>query len=373
MTHYNVMTPGPTNINSRTLEAMSTNMTNPDLDPQFFEFYRDVTQKYNDFIGNDGETYILCGEGILGLEAACASFIENGSKVISISNGIFGKGFADFASMYGGDVTLYESDRLSGIDSNDLAKFIDENGPFDIATVVHCETPSGITNDVAQIGKVLSDRGILSIVDSVSAIGGEEMKAAHWNLDVVLCASQKAFSAPVGLTLVSLSNNAIKTLDNRKTQISGFYSNLKIWKDWYDNKWFPYTQPAHLITAFSTSLDSTVESGSLKKHKEYAAAIRKAFIDCGYSLYANNSFSNTVTTVDLPEGIYFKTLFDACKAQGVLIGGGFDFLENKVFRIGHMGDNCDQTLVVSSLEAIDKAFAELIPGRFGSLAESFKI
>lgn len=357
MKQYNLMTPGPTNVNDEVLQAMAHNYTNPDLDPAFFEFYEETAKKMNDLVGNaTGETYILCGEGILGLEAACASFIEKGDRVLTIANGIFGKGFGDFSRMYGGDVVDFDADPVHGISVDDLEAFIDQNGPFKAATLVHCETPSGLSNPVSVIGPLLRRKGILSIVDSVSAIGGEFMNMAAWQLDVVLCGSQKALSAPPGLTLVSLSDLALKALEERKTPVAGFYTNLQIWKGYREKQWFPYTQPIHMIAGLRAALDR-VEVDYGEKHSKMAEAVRTAVEASGLELFAQSAHANTVTAVKLPAGLDFKTLFDAMKDEHqILIGGGFDFLENKIFRIGHMGENCSEEKLLAVFEGLDQVF-----------------
>lgn len=357
MKQYKLMTPGPTNVSDEVLQAMAHNYTNPDLDPAFFDFYAQTAQKMNDLVGNaTGETYILCGEGILGLEAACASFIEKGDRVLTIANGIFGKGFGDFSRMYGGDVVDFDGDPVNGISVEGLEAFIDQHGPFKVATLVHCETPSGLSNPVSAIGPLLRRKGILSIVDSVSAIGGEFMKMTDWQLDVVLCGSQKALSAPPGLTMVSLSDVALKALEVRKTPVMGFYTNLQIWKGYREKQWFPYTQPIHMIAGLRTALDR-VEPNYGERHLKMANAVRSAVQTSGLALWAESAHANTVTAVKLPEGLDFLSLFNAMKEEHqILIGGGFDFLENKIFRIGHMGENCSEKKLLEVFEALDQVF-----------------
>lgn len=360
MKQYNLMTPGPTNVSDEVLQAMAHNYTNPDLDPEFFTFYAETAKKMNDLVGNaTGETYILCGEGILGLEAACASFIEKGDRVLTIANGIFGKGFGDFSRMYGGDVVDFDADPVHGISVEALEAFIDKFGPFKVATLVHCETPSGLSNPVSDIGPMLRRKGILSIVDSVSAIGGEFMKMADWQLDVVLCGSQKALSAPPGLTLVSLSDLALKVLEERKNPVAGFYTNLQIWKGYREKQWFPYTQPIHMIAGLRAALDR-VEVDYGERHQRLASAVRVAVTTSGLELFAESAHANTVTAVKLPKGLNFKTLFDAMKEEHqILIGGGFDFLENKIFRIGHMGENCSEQKLLVLMDTLDQVFKKL--------------
>lgn len=96
-----IMTPGPTFIRENVREAMGRPITNPDLDLEFYDFYKNTCEKLQSIMHTKNQVLILDGEGILGLEAACASLIEGGDKVLCIENGIFGYGFKDFAEMYG--------------------------------------------------------------------------------------------------------------------------------------------------------------------------------------------------------------------------------------------------------------------------------
>lgn len=368
-----LMTPGPTEVSTNVRFALAQSYTNPDLDPQFVAFYSETAKLLNDFIHNDGgETFLLAGEGILGLEAACASFIEPNDAVLIIENGIFGEGFNDFATMYGAKTTVYSSDRKSGLSPEAIDSFIKEHGPFKYATIVHCETPSGITNPIEAIGPILKRHGILSIVDSVSAIGGEKMDMVGYGLDVVLCASQKVFSAPVGLTSVSLSEKALLHLKQRQTPIVGFYTNLKHFLNYREEKWFAYTQPIHLIAAFRVALEQIDASNSVLKHLNIANAVRQALTSSGLSLYAESDFANTVTTVCLPKGVDFDDLqAELSRLGGVLVGGGFGFLANQIFRIGHMGEGADPAKLKRLFAALDQAFMHLGSPLEDSLSNQF--
>ena len=98
---YQMMTPGPTMPAASVMEARSRAFENPDVDETFCEEYHQVCKDLSNLLGTDNETYVLGGEGILALEAACATLTEPGDKVVVIDNGIFGRGFADFVSLYG--------------------------------------------------------------------------------------------------------------------------------------------------------------------------------------------------------------------------------------------------------------------------------
>lgn len=368
-----LMTPGPTEVSADVRFAMSQSYTNPDLDPAFLSFYIETAQHFNDFVGNaDGETFLLAGEGILGLEAACASMIEPKDRVLIIENGIFGEGFKDFAQMYGADTCVFSGDRRNALDPEAIEAFISKNGPFKYATLVHCETPSGITNPVDAIGKILRRHNIVSIVDSVSAIGGEAMDMTAYGLDVVLCASQKAFSAPVGITTVSLSKIALERLRQRETAIPSFYANLKLWLNYKEEKWFPYTQPIHLLAAFRIAIDQLEKEAFISKHEKVAEAVRQTLVSTGLNLFAQSGHANTVTTVLLPQGIDFEDLQqELSQTSGVLVGGGFGFLSNQIFRIGHMGEGADELKIKRLLSALDQSFMHLGYPLEKSLAKEF--
>ena len=104
---YKIMTPGPTQVAENVRLARSRECTNPDLDTDFVEFYKETCEEISRLLHTENETLILGGEGILGLEAACASMTEPGDRVLVLDNGIYGRGFADFVSMYGGKPELY--------------------------------------------------------------------------------------------------------------------------------------------------------------------------------------------------------------------------------------------------------------------------
>lgn len=357
-----VMSPGPTIINEEVRRALSQTLINPDLDPEFFEFYKEITEKIQKLLKTDNQVLVLSGEGILGLEAACASLIEPGDKVLCIDNGLYGKGFGDFASMYGGEVTYFTCDYRKEIDSENLKEFLEENGGFKVATMVHCETPSGITNPVDKLCPLLKEHGIITVVDSVSGIAGEKLDVDKWKVDIALGGSQKCLSAPPGLCFMSISDDAWNKILNRKTPIAGYYVNLAIWKNWYREKYFPYTQPVNDLYALDASLDIALAEGDwlIEKHSKFAEAVRNTVISAGMELYPLNGFSNTVTAILVPEGIKYEDIFNTLlQKHNVLIAGSYGILKDKVFRIGHMGENCSIDKLFVTFKALDSTLSSL--------------
>lgn len=353
-----IMTPGPTYIHEEVRQALAMEITNPDLDHNFYEFYKETCDAVKTILKTENDVLILSGEGILGLEAACASLVEPGDRVLCIDNGIFGHGFGDFLNMYGGDVTYHESDYRKSIDVSDLRTFLENDHDFKVATIVHCETPSGITNDVESICKLLKGYGIITVVDSVSAIAGEPIQVDDWGIDVALGGSQKCLSAPPGLTFLSISDTAWHKILNRLTPICGYYCNLSVWKNWYTDKWFPYTQPISDIYGFRKAVDRVLNQNDyISRHKSIGEAVRTSLMGAGITLYPTNGYSNTVTTIELPEGVNYSDVYNTMlNEHNIMIAGAFSYLKDKVIRIGHMGENCYEEKVYLTLKALDKTF-----------------
>jgi aspartate aminotransferase-like enzyme len=368
-----IMTPGPTYVHEEVRRALSAEITNPDLDLGFYEYYKETTQKLQLLLNTNNDVLILSGEGILGLEAACASLIEPGDRVLCIDNGIFGSGFGDFAKMYGAKVEYFKSDYRKAIDVKGLEEFLRKDNNFKLATLVHCETPSGITNSIDKICPLLKQYGMITVVDSVSAIGGEKLKTDEWNVDIVCGGSQKFLSAPPGLAFLSISKDAWDKILNRNSSIIGFYCNLSLWRNWYNDKWFPYTQPISDIYALRVAVERLLEDGTrIERHSRIARAVRKSLTDAGLELYPVDGFSNTVTTVNIPKGITFEQLNEAMlNHHNIMIAGAFDFLKGKVFRIGHMGENCHEGKVYMTMKALNQTLKELGFNMKGNLHQLF--
>ncbi|MFV3012837.1 pyridoxal-phosphate-dependent aminotransferase family protein [Clostridium botulinum] len=356
-----VMTPGPTMVRENVRMARVMETTNPDLDLQFYDYYKETCEKISEFLKTRNEVRILNGEGILGLEAACASLTEKGDRILVIDNGIFGEGFADFVEIYGGEAVFFKGDRKRDIDIEKLKEFLDKDSNFKYATVVHCDTPSGVINDISKICPMIKEKGIMTVVDSVSAMGGQELKVDEWKIDMVLGGSQKCMSAPPGLSFLSISEDAFKTMEQRRTPIASYYCNLLVWKDYYKNKWFPYTPPISDIVGLRAAVDNILKDRDiLSRHNNIARACREAIVESGLKLYLKQGYSNTVTVIELPKEIEDKALRTYMQDKyNVIIAGSFGYLQGKVIRIGHMGENAKVDKMAYTLFALKNSLEHL--------------
>lgn len=375
MNNKNVYMPGPSNVRENVRQARSIKTTNPDVDVDFVEFYKNTCDKMAKIINTKNDVYILSGEGILGLEAACASLTEKDDRVLVIDNGVFGKGFEDFVTMYGGEAVLFSKCYKKAIDVEELERFLEKDHDFKYATIVHCDTPTGVLNDLSKICPLLKKYNILTVVDSVAGMVGEKLLVDDWQIDMVLGGSQKAISAQPGLSIVSVSEDAKNTMKNRKSKIIGFYCNLTIWENYYEQKYFPYTMPISDIISLDRALENILEEGienTIKRHKRIAKAIREALKEYGGELFLNSGYSNTVTALVIPESIGALNLTKYIgEKYNTIIGTSLGEYVDKLLRIGHMGENAKLDKIIYILDILDNSLKDLGFKGNGSLVSLF--
>ncbi|WP_423751625.1 pyridoxal-phosphate-dependent aminotransferase family protein [Salinirarus marinus] len=344
-----LLTPGPTALPPSVRESMSRELVNPDVDPEFREIYDDLTGKLARVYDTDDDVVVLGGEGILGLEAAVASTVEPGDDVLCLSNGLYGDGFADFVENYGGDPTLVEAPYDEPLDLDALDSVL-ADGDFEVATMVHCETPTGMLNDVEPALKRLQDHGALTIVDAVSSLGGVPVPTEY--IDVGIGGSQKCFSAPPGLAPVSVSDAAWERIE--AVDPDSLYTNLLPWREIGDL--FPYTHLTTLVVALDEALSLVVDEGVetvYARHLEAASRCRERGRELGLDVYPDVERSSpTVTAFHVPgRAEALQERLDA--ERDVTLATGLGDLSNDVLRVGHMGYNADVTKVDEAMDALE--------------------
>ncbi len=370
---YKIMTAGPTQVRENVRQARSVECTNPDLDPEFFEFYKSTCNMLEELIHADGQALILGGEGMLALEGACASLTEDGDRVLVIDNGIFGRGFADIVKIYGGEPVLYTTDYKRTIDIEKLRFFLEKDSDFKYATLVHCDTPTGMLNDIHAICPLLAEYGILPVVDSVAGMFGEQVDFDKAQIGILCGGSQKVLSAPPGLAMVWVSDKAWEMMENRKSPIRSFYANLLLMKDYYKNMAFPYTMPSSCIQGLRVAVENAKSDKEIiLRHRKLADSVRTAVTKSGLKLFGENGFSNTVTAIEVPEGLTGEKILEILKRKhNILLSGSLGEFSGKIIRIGHMGENANISDISSVMKALDKTFFDLHYGLNDKLYDTF--
>lgn len=353
-----MMTPGPTELPERVRSAMERQIQNPDVDKEFPKFYHDLEKKLSKVYGTDDDVLILGGEGILGLEASVNSLIQKDDDALCISNGIYGEEFADFVEMYGGNPLMCKSGYGQRIDFEKIKSPIEKNDPK-IATMVHCDTPTGNLNDLEKILQILKDNEIITVVDAVSSLGGTPVPTE--NMDICIGGSQKCFSSPPGLTTLSVSDEAWEKISNNEQ--NSLYTSLAPWKEmWIEKEIFPYT---HLVTnlyGLEESLNIILKEGMenvFNRHQNAAEICRKRGSELGLELFPEIDLSSPTVTAFHTKGKALEIKKRMREDHDILIATSLKDLKNEVIRIGHMGHNADLEKVKTTMRALGKTLEKL--------------
>jgi aspartate aminotransferase-like enzyme len=346
------MTPGPTTVPPRVRDRLSEPTPNPDVERAFFDLYDDVCEKLQIVYDTDDDVVVMGGEGILGLEAAVASTVAPGDAVLCVSNGLYGDGFADFVENYGGEPTLVGAEYTDPLDVEGVTAAL-ERDDFEMATMVHCETPTGTLNDVEPVLERLHEHGVPTVVDTVSSLGGAPVPSDH--VDVALGASQKAFSSPPGLTTVTVSDRAWDLVEERDPE--SLYTNLLPWRDTSDR--FPYTHLAANVAALDESLSILLEEGLdsvYERHERVAAHCRERGAELGLELYPDADRSAPTVTAFHLSGEATRVQRELVEEHDVVLSTGLSTLADDVLRVGHMGYDAE----VEKVDAVMDAMATVL-------------
>ncbi len=361
---YYVMSPGPTEVPDSILEARGQWAPNPApaLDPSFLELYHKTAGRITRYVGGgaDYESVIMSGEAMLGLEACIASLTEEGDRVLVLDNGVFGAGFAELVEMYGGTPVIYPVDYRRPLDPIALGLFLKESHKFKYVTMVHCDTPSAMLNPVMEICARFAEYGIPTVVDAVASVFGEPLDVKS-GISFLCGGTQKALSAPAGLCFVTVSPEGKAALAARKSPVIGAYANLNHYLGYYERRRFPYTMPVHDIYGLAAALDIVEEDTErFERHRYIGMACRAAVEKAGLALYPQGGYANVVTAICLPEGVTTEQIIGKMRDEhGILLAGSLGALRGKLFRIGHMGYNCEKEPVERTLRALQQVLTEL--------------
>lgn len=330
-----------------------------DIEPEFVELYLQNVKLLQTLLNTTNDVVIMSGEGMVILWGALKSVLKPGDKVLCVSSGLFGDGFADMAKVCGAESQIVKGPS-GDCPTIEQVKSAMESFKPNVVTMVHCETPAGILNPVSEIGQLCHDLGCLFLVDFVSSAGGAEVRVDDWHIDIGMLGSQKALSCVPDLSVGTISEKAWKVIDEVNYQ---GYDAIKQFRNWRERKEFPYTPNWHANAAMNASLNHIINEEGLenvlKRHKDVAEWTRNELTKLGLKVYPVRDELNspTVTGVYLPEGWTWEALNKAMREKGVILGGTWGELSGKIFRIGHMGNQARMEIVEKALAALKEVLA----------------
>lgn len=362
-----LMIPGPIEFEPEVLRAMGV-QTASHVAPNFIECFGYCLDAFQEVLqAPKGQGFIVSASGTFAMDMAASNLIEAGDKALVISTGYFGIRYENILKRYGANTTLLECELGEVVDIKRIEEEL-ATGNYKLLTFTHVDTSTGVKVDAQAIGALAQKYEVLSILDGVCSVAGEEIRQEDWGIDVVVTASQKAIGVPPGLALVMASPKAIQTWENRKSLVQNYYAD---WSNWlpimnaYQNRKPSYfgTPPVNLIKALEVSLRLILEEGMdarFERHEFYAKAFRSAIQSIGLKTIAINesNSANTLSAVWYPEGIDTSTFTKKIGEQDIIVAGGLlpDY-KTKYFRVGHMG-SVSSNDIIATLSAIEYAMNE---------------
>ena len=350
--------PGPTNIPDRVMRAMSVQSEDhrsvdfPSLTKPLFEDTKKV------FGSTEGTIFLFPASGTGIWESALTNTLARGDKVLAARFGQFSHLWIDMAQRLGLDVIVQEEEWGTGAKPEKIEEALraDKNHEIKAVMVVHNETATGVTSDIGAVRKAIDAAGhpALLFVDGVSSVGSLPYKMDEWGVDCAIAGSQKGLMLPAGLGVICVSDKALKAAEasaGKNDRLAHVYF------DWADHQkqnpagYFPYTPSVPLLYGLREALACLHEEGLenvFHRHHVLGEATRQAVAAWGLKTCAKEPKwnSDTVTTIVVPEGIDGAAIIKhAYVRYNLALGAGLNKLAGKVFRIGHVGDMNELSLL----------------------------
>ena len=371
--------PGPSPVPDRVLRAMDM----PVIDhrsAQFAELAATVFQGCQKIFQTSGPVIIFPSSGTGAWEAAIVNTLSPGDKVLMVETGHFATLWRNMAARWGIDVEFLPGDWRHGADPAAIEARLTQDAARTIKAVmvVHNETSTGATSRIDEIRAALdkTSHPALLLVDAISSLGSVDYRHDEWKVDVTVSCSQKGFMLPPGLGFNAISEKARAAAKINKMPRS-------YW-DWEEmlkpnaNGFFPYTPATNLLYGLREAIAMLLEEGLenvFARHKRLAAAAREAVTHWGLEVLCQDpaEYSPVLTAVLMPPGHdadQFRKV--VLERSNMSLGSGLGKVAGKVFRIGHLGE-CNELTLLGALSGVEMGLAAAgVPHRSGGVEAAIK-
>lgn len=344
--------PGPTNVPDRILRAIDR----PTIDhrgPEFQKLAREVLDGLATVFRTSGPVIVYPASGTGAWEAALVNTLSPGDRVLMAETGHFATLWGELARRLGLEVSMLPGDWRSAADPARIEAALAEDRERRIRAVciVHNETSTGVRSDVPAVRRALDRAGhpALLMVDTISSLASMDYRHDEWGVDVTVGGSQKGLMLPPGLSFNAVSEKALAA--HRGARLPRSYFDWTAMLEANRRGFFPYTPATNLLFGLAEAIAMLHEEGLeqvFARHERHAAAIRAAVEAWGLEIVARlpSERSASLTGVLVPDG------FDADRIRARILerfdlslGAGLGRLAGRAFRIGHLGDLNDLTLM----------------------------
>lgn len=341
-----IFSPGPSNISERVRNAM----TLPDIghrEEEFSQLLHDVKALLAQALRIDGQSFeivVFSGSGTLAIEGLLTCLAGWEKNLLVVSNGIYGERVMEIARTYRIGVEEY---RLEWGTLPDLAELEERIKSPQIGGIylVHHETTTGLLNPLQDVALLAKRYDKLVLSDTISSVAGEYLDFG-WGIDAVLGTANKCFRGVPGVSFAIISKDLLAIA--RKRDRRTYYSDLLTHQERELKDETPFTPPVHALFAFREALREILDEGvenRIAHYRDISKLLRAGLKDLGLKLFLPEElYSNTMTSVYLPQGITYQELHDRIKERGFTIYNPQGYLRGKLFMLGVVGVINDQDI-----------------------------
>ena len=357
--NYRLRLPGPAPVPDRVSRAMTVPIVNH-RGPEFRALMAGIQARLQPILGTENDVLLFASSGTGMMEASVLNAVAPGERILVLNNGQFCERFAEIARTFGFTVDTVDA-AWGEVPALDEVEGALKSAAYRAVIAVHNESSTGSVAELAALGSLLRDRDTLLIVDSVSGLGGLEMRQDEWGVDIVVSASHKALMCPPGLGLASISDKAWHYVERENAAARFFWDFRKARANLETNE-TPFTPPVSLLFGLHEALHMIEEEGVvavLERHRRLAAALRAGAAALGLTDFTRSRLiSNTVVVLGMPEGLdggeIVRALYNEYRT---VVAGARNRLSGKVIRFGVMGDIGFET-IETDMEQLAKVLAD---------------
>jgi alanine-glyoxylate transaminase/serine-glyoxylate transaminase/serine-pyruvate transaminase len=355
-----LMGPGPADVHPRILSAMAR-PTIGHLDPAFVGMMDEVKEglKYA-FKTENQLTMPVSAPGSAGMETCFANLVEPSDEVIVCINGVFGMRMQQNIERFGAKAIVVADDWGTAISVDKVQQAVDDNPNAKIIAFVHAETSTGASSDAEAICKIAQNSGMLTIVDAVTSLAGSELRVDEWGIDAIYSGTQKCMSAMPGISPISISEKAIKKIENRKSPVPSWFLDLTLVMGYWGGgakRAYHHTAPVNTLYGLHEALVILQEEGlenAWTRHKDMHNILKTGLEEMGIKFVVDEANRlSQLNSIWIPEGV------DDAKVRSALlndynleIGAGLGDFAGKVWRVGLMGHSARRENIALFLSAL---------------------
>ncbi len=365
--------PGPSPVPERIQRAIDRQVIDH-RGPQFQALGHAVLEGIRDVFGTTGPVIIYPASGTGAWEAAIVNTLSPGDKVLMAETGQFATLWQKLATRWGITVDFIPGDWRHGVDAAAIAAKLAEDKAHAIKAVmvVHNETSTGCLSDIAAVRTAMGSHPALLMVDTISSLGSAPVRHDAWGADVTVSGSQKGLMLPPGLSFTAVSEKAIAA--SKTNALPRSYWDWSEMLQFNAKGFFPYTPASTLLYGLKEALAMLNEEGLenvFARHQRLAAACRVAVKGWGLEILCQDPkvYSPILTGVVLPAGHDADSFRNIALQQfNISYGAGLGKVAGKVFRIGHLGD-CNELTLMAALCAAEMTLKLAgVPHKAGGVA-----